>query len=48
MFFLLDNVGRDEEGLIFRPKYIGDFSKNYTGTTKNIIDEGGKWRHPDF
>lgn len=26
MFFLLDNMGRSEEGLIFKPKYLGDFS----------------------
>lgn len=48
MFFLIDNVGKNEEELIFRPKFLGDFSKNYTGTTKNIIDEGGKNRHPDY
>lgn len=48
MFFLLDNMGRSEEGLIFKPKYLGDFSQNYSGTVKNLIDEKGEGRHPDY
>ncbi len=48
MFFLLDNMGRSEEGLIFKPKYLGDFSQNYKGTVKNLIDEGGVGRRPDY
>ncbi len=48
MFFLLDNMGKDDDELIFKPKYLGDFSQNYTGTIKNIIDEKGNLRRPDF
>jgi hypothetical protein len=41
-------MGRDSDDLIFKPKYLGDFSNNYLHTIKNVIDEGGKGRNPDY